>query len=250
MFDDHKIPECRDINQKIYTDISNDHFTQNEQRQMEPYVKIHKQLNEDLAVDRQKKVPRVMFMMGAGTGCYMSAFYFYGKYKKDKIRELSSRKFSAGFALLCFMTVTGTFFSIRSFSIHNKDVNRKLDAEKSKSTNPELLREFDAIKEKEYFNRYITEKNNEKYKVLRSRLSKGQSPIQQAVQDSYINMEQLQKNKAKESTLTFSFVFSFRKELQDQQQPKNLTSDEYSNDDFAKQIAEAEAENNKWKKQK
>ena len=32
---------------KVYKDISNDHFTYDEQRQIEPYVKIHSKLNED-----------------------------------------------------------------------------------------------------------------------------------------------------------------------------------------------------------
>ena len=93
------------------------------------------------------------------------------------------------------------------------------------------LTDFDAIQEKEYFIRFYAARNNEKYKVSRSRLIKGQSPIQQAVQDSYITMEQ----------------------LQDQQQPKNSTSDWYShlpefanNDDSAKQVAEEESK----KKQK
>ena len=101
------------------------------------------------------------------------------------------------------------------------------------------LTDFDAIQEKEYFIRFYAARNNEKYKVSRSRLIKGQSPIQKAVQDSYITMEELQDNKTKE--------------LQDQHQPNNSTSDWYShhpkvsnNDDSAKQVAEEESK----KKQK
>ena len=119
-----------------------------------------------------------------------------------------------------------------------------------------FLKIFDDIQHKEYYDRFDAAKYNKAYTVtythreedVYSRLrnqspSTKKSPIQQAVQDSYITMEELQKDKTRE--------------LQERQQPKNLTSDEYSNlpeifnnDDFARQVAEAESENNKWKKQK
>ena len=100
------------------------------------------------------------------------------------------------------------------------------------------LTEFEAIENKEYGIRYRAARNNEKYKVLRSRLSKGQSPIQQAVQDSYITMEELQKNKSKE--------------FQDQQQPDwySHLPEIANNDDFTKNVVEKELDNNKGKKQK
>ena len=40
------LKKCIEFRQKIYKDISKDHFTQDEQLQIEPYLKIHSQLTE------------------------------------------------------------------------------------------------------------------------------------------------------------------------------------------------------------
>ena len=52
--------------QKIYKDILNDHFTQNEQREMEPYTKIHSKLDADHFLNVQQKLPVGILMMGTG----------------------------------------------------------------------------------------------------------------------------------------------------------------------------------------
>ena len=143
--------------------------------------------------------------------------------------------------------------------------------------NPELMQAYQAIRISEWQERSRANEKNTPYIVQDSRLGRlnlkvnhaDQSPIQQAVQDSYITMEELQRNRALERNNKnpenhddWQKAYQppeDQSQAQDQYQSNN--NDYYSygrgenlnapqEDDFAKQVREAELANARWKKKK
>ena len=130
--------------------------------------------------------------------------------------------------------------------------------------NLKLRQEYIAIVLKEHWERNRAIRNNEDYKVSSSRLnnlnlmpSSKQSPIQQAVQDSFTTMEELREKRRQNHDNTennwqetYQSNEAMIEHAQNQPIDGYYQDDNSPNDDFAKQIAAAELDNAKWSKNK
>ena len=104
------LKKCIERRQKIYKDISKDHFTQDEQIQIEPYLKIHSQLTEKNLMNDMKARPLGLL---AVAGCVGHAM-FHGTlertlsqpvYRKIYIEYMSSARYFWLAGFVYFFTV-------------------------------------------------------------------------------------------------------------------------------------------------
>ena len=114
----------------------------------------------------------------------------------------------------------------------------------------ELIDTLHALRNDEFQDRLRAIRENTTFRPDYSRLDDpkfehSNNPVTQAVQDSYVTMEEFQKAQ-REGKGTGPEQDEYFSHLTDQSSHQGSSDD----DDFQKQILEAERENNKWKKKK
>jgi len=251
----------------ISNSILQDHFTKKEKEQMEPLLNAEHLAKKDTSEQMQNSMYLYLFMLGTNPFLAIS----FGK----------TRNWGPGkkLAVIGGLTLFDTVWLASSAIGSLQENSKKHGVENFRNAiNPELVKAYQAIRISEWRERSRAIEKNTPFIVEESRLRRlnleindinEKSPIQQAVQDSYITMEELQRNRDlernnqnPENQDDWQKAYQppdYQSQAQDQYQSNN--NDYYSygrgensntpqEDDFARQVREAELANARWKKKK